>query len=129
MTRILIIDDEPYVRAFMRQALERAGYVVSEAANGCEGLRLYTSLRPDCVITDLYMPEKEGLESITEMRQHAHRARIIAISGGVDAYLFSFLKAAKQLGADAVLSKPFSAEALLRQLGQFFAEVDPILVQ
>jgi len=122
MKSILVIDDEPYVRSFIRLALGRAGYDVSEAADGREGLRLYASLKPDCVITDLYMPEKEGLESIMEMRRHEHHARIIAISGGVDAYLPGFLKAAKQLGADAIMPKPFSVETLLEQVGRLLPE-------
>ena len=118
MAKILIIDDEPYVRAFMRRALARAGYDVTEADNGREGLQQYAALRPDCVITDLYMPEKEGLETILEMRRHEHQARIIAISGGIDAYLPGFLKAARQFGADATLPKPFSVEALLELVSQ-----------
>ena len=116
MPSILLIDDDPFVRAFVRHALGRAGYAVTEAANGREGLRLYAAERPDCVITDLYMPEKEGLETIQEMRRHAHQAPIIAISGGADAYQPNFLKAAKQLGADRILPKPFSIDDLLAQV-------------
>ena len=113
---ILLIDDDPYVRAFVRHTLNRAGYAVSEAVNGREGLRLYAAERPDCVITDLYMPEKEGLETIQEMRRHTHQAPIIAISGGADAYQPNFLKAAMLLGADSILRKPFTIEELLAQL-------------
>ncbi len=116
MKKILLIDDDPYVRTFVRHALGRAGYAVTEAANGNEGLQLYASLRPDCVICDLFMPEKEGLESIREMRRHTHRAPILAISGGADAYQPNLLRAAKLLGADVVLPKPFSIEDLLAQV-------------
>jgi len=110
--KFLVVDDEPIVRAFLRKALERSGGSVTEAADGREGLRRYEADRPDCVITDLAMPEKEGIETIMEMRRHPHKARIIAMSGGFETHTGPFLQAARLLGADAVLTKPFTIEHL-----------------
>jgi DNA-binding NarL/FixJ family response regulator len=110
---ILIIDDEDLVRAALKRTLALHGYEVSEAPNGKEGLRLYRQIRSDLVLTDLFMPEKEGIETILELRREFPSAKIIAMSGGARAWAVDLLPAAKQLGANLTLSKPFEIDALL----------------
>ncbi len=112
-TRILLIDDEAAVRIGLRRLLETSGYEVMEAANGREGLRKYREAPSDVIITDLFMPEQEGLETIRMLRQDTPDAKIIAISGGMRNVKFDMLHAAKQLGAQKILTKPIEREALL----------------
>jgi CheY-like chemotaxis protein len=113
MSRILVIDDEPAVRDAMRRILERAGHTVDTAANGVEGMRLFRIRRPDLVVTDLYMPEKEGIETIQDIRAEAPDVRILAVSGAsVPDALRGPLFDAELFGADATLAKPFTAEQL-----------------
>ena len=119
MPMILVADDDDFIRLLLRRTLERAGYLVSEASNGREAMRLYNDLRPACVITDLVMPEQEGIETIMQMRQHSHTAPIIATSGQFDAMAAHYLKVAQSLGADAVLQKPFTVEQILELVARF----------
>ena len=114
--RILVIDDDDMVRTFVSRALEIAGYAVSAASNGYEAMVLFRQFKPDGVITDLLMPERDGIETIMELRRHTPHVPIVAISGGFNAMSSVYLKTAEQLGADAVLSKPFSIEQLLAAL-------------
>jgi PAS domain S-box-containing protein len=108
--RILVVDDEELVRAYLRSVLEGGGYVVSEAAEGKEAVRQALSSPLELVITDLVMPEQEGIETIQTLRRRLPDLGIIAISG---AFGGQFLTTAKILGADAVLDKPVSADVLL----------------
>jgi DNA-binding response OmpR family regulator len=114
MPRILVIDDDENVRDILRRMLTRQGYEVEEAENGERGLRLYRERRADLVITDIVMPEKEGLETIMEMRQEDPEALIIVVSGGgergsVGDYLF----AAREFGARYTFEKPIPKDELL----------------
>lgn len=109
MAEILIVDDEDEIRSLLRMALEEEGYVVREAADGNAALRAYNERRPDLIITDLVMPDKEGIETIVEVRRQNTRVKIIAISG-----VSYNLKVAKLLGADHTLNKPFSLDEMLR---------------
>jgi two-component system chemotaxis response regulator CheY len=118
MSMILVVDDDDFIRLLLRRTLERAGYSVSEAMNGKEAMRLYAELKPACVITDLVMPEQEGIETIMQMRQHPHTAPIIATSGQFDSMAAHYLKVAQSLGADAVLQKPFTVEQILQLVAQ-----------
>jgi len=111
--RILVIDDDDMVRTFVRRALEGEGYVVSMAANGYEAMVQFRQFQPDGVITDLLMPERDGIETILEIRRLAPETPIIAITGGMTAMGSVYLKTAERLGADAVLSKPFTVIQLL----------------
>jgi two-component system, chemotaxis family, chemotaxis protein CheY len=115
---ILIIDDEASVRLLVRRTLERAGYEVTEAVNGVEGVRAYRASPTDVVITDLYMPEQDGIETIQLLREEFPAARIIAMSGGASLGSAGPLHDARLLGADATLPKPFSLEALTRTVAQ-----------
>jgi len=113
--RILVADDEPAVRGFLRAVLEQRGYEVIEAANGKQALQWVRAGQVDVVITDLVMPEQEGIETIRTLRRDLPGVGIIAISG---AFGGQFLKTAQMLGADAVLSKPVSAELLLARMAE-----------
>jgi CheY-like chemotaxis protein len=113
--RILVADDEAGVRSFLRTVLEDGGYEVIEAVNGKQALKEALARRVDLVITDLVMPEQEGIETIRALRRDAPGIGIIAISG---AFGGQFLKTAQLLGADAVLNKPVSAELLLAKVAE-----------
>ena len=94
--------------------LEVAGYSVFEADNGNTGIALFRSNPVDLVIVDLFMPEKEGIETIIELRKDYPELKIIAISGGIPGCgPEQFLTIARNLGADAALNKPFTMEELL----------------
>jgi DNA-binding response OmpR family regulator len=113
MARILVIDDNPAVRSILLGALESAGHEVLLASNGAEGLELQRGHSSDIVITDIIMPEKEGLETIRDLRQLYPNLGIIAMSGGGKSVsTSSYLTTAGELGAE-VLLKPFHSAALL----------------
>ncbi len=113
MTRILIIDDEVQIRKMLRQLFEREGYEVFDASDGNEGLKLYRKNPADIVITDLVMPEKEGIETIKELYQEFPDVKIIAISGGGRIVPEHYLEIAKKFGAVRTFSKPFESKDLL----------------
>ena len=110
---IVVADDEPGVRAFFRAALEEEGYQVMEAANGKQVVDLVHTHSVDLVITDLVMPEQEGVETVRALRKELPGLGIIAMSGGFGAH---FLKVAVALGANAVLCKPVEAEDLVNRV-------------
>lgn len=113
MKRILVIDDEPHILLMVKKMLERAGYEVDLASNGSEGLRLFSKLRSNLVITDIIMPEKEGLETIREMKRISSDLKIIAMSGGGKISADNYLETAKIFGASRLIEKPFSQKQLL----------------
>jgi PAS domain S-box-containing protein len=113
--RIVVADDEAGVRSFLRLVLEGAGYEVMEAPNGKLVLQEARAGRVDLVITDLVMPEQEGMETIRALRREVPGVGIIAISGALGP---QFLEVARTLGAQAVLSKPLSAELLLAEVAE-----------
>ena len=116
MTRILVIDDEELARFTVREILEGAGYEVAEAKNGNQGLAFQKAQPNDLVITDIIMPDKEGVETIIELKRDFPTLPIIAISGGGRTRNLDFLKLAEQYGAQKVLAKPFSEEELLESV-------------
>ncbi len=122
MARILIIDDEDELRSMLRRMLEQAGHQVTEAVNGAEGIKLYEQDRPDLIITDIIMPEKEGVETIIALRRADPDLPIIAISGGGRLETTDFLTMARKLGARRTLSKPFRRDQLLEAVGACLAE-------
>ena len=111
MATILIIDDEALIRALLRSALEEAGYEVTEAVNGRQGLELYRHRPVDLVITDILMPELNGLDMLLELTREFLHARVIAISGAGGEK--NLLNVAKLLGARQTFQKPFSMPQLL----------------
>ena len=106
MSKILVIDDDVVVRTAMVQFLEDLGYDVVSAEDGQRGMRLFRSEKPDLVITDIIMPEKEGIQTIAEIRRERPDAKVIAVSGGGRVGNTDFLKIARQLGATDVIAKP-----------------------
>ncbi len=113
MAKILVIDDEELARFTVRKYLMSAGHSVIEAKDGLEGLALQDKDPCDLVITDIIMPEKEGLETILELRQADSGLPIIAISGGGREGYSDYLEAARPFGANCSLAKPFSQDDLL----------------
>jgi DNA-binding response OmpR family regulator len=113
MARILVIDDDPQVREVLKQFLERAEYEVGVAPDGNAGLKLHRADPADLVITDIVMPEKEGLATIMEFRRHLPAVGIIAISGGGKIGPHDYLNTAKAMGAQKTFSKPFDLQELL----------------
>jgi CheY-like chemotaxis protein len=112
MHSILVVDDDDQFRSMLRQVLGREGYEVVEARNGREGMALYRAEPTDLVISDILMPEREGLQTIRELRREFPEAKIIAVSGGGPGGTMNFLKAAKLLGAERTLWKPFELDEL-----------------
>ncbi len=108
MTRVLVIDDDSSIRDVMRKILEKEGHEVQEAGDGEEGMRFFRNGSYDLVVTDLIMPDKEGIETILELREEAPDVTILAVSGGLSVSKTGPLTDAKALGADATLEKPFS---------------------
>ena len=111
--KILIIDDDELIRLTCRNILKKIECDVIEAENGVQGLAQFKKERPSIVITDLLMPDKEGLETISEIKGSDKSVRIIAISGGGSTNNMSFLNIAKLMGADIILKKPFKPDDLL----------------
>jgi len=97
----------------LKKMLERAGYEIDLATNGEEGLRLFRNTLSDLVITDIIMPEKEGLETIREMRKMQPKMKIIAMSGGGKISADNYLETAKIFGASRIMEKPFTQQAMV----------------
>jgi YesN/AraC family two-component response regulator len=114
MARILIIDDSIVIRKMLKQFLEKASYEVLDAPDGKAGLKLHHVKPADLVITDIVMPEKDGLEIIMEFRRDFPAVKIIAVSGGGQVDANEYLHTARLLGAQKTLSKPFELQDLLR---------------
>lgn len=107
---ILVIDDDPQMRRLLARILRGAGHTVREASNGRRGIELFREAWPALVITDIVMPETEGIETIRELHREAPAIPILAISGvGSPIYL----RAATSMGAVASLAKPFEVDQLL----------------
>lgn len=114
MARILIIDDDDKFRAMLRKMLEEAGYNdIEDADDGDIGVKLFRQHPFDLVITDIIMPNKEGIEVIMELRKDYPRIKIIAVSGGGRTGLQDYLKLAMHLGASRTLEKPFKRSELI----------------
>lgn len=113
MKKILIIDDEPHILLMLKKMLERVGYEIDLAANGNEGLALFKRTPADLVITDIIMPEKEGLETIRAMRRERPDLKIIAMSGGGKVSADNYLEIARIFGASKVIEKPFTQQDMV----------------
>lgn len=113
MARILVVDDEKLARFTLREILTAEGHEVVEAVNGVEAIAFQRAHPFDLVITDIIMPEKEGVGTIIEMKRDYPDLKIIGISGGGRTRNLEFLKFAEEFGADKVLAKPFSEDELI----------------
>lgn len=118
MATILIIDDDPQIRALLDRFLAKEGHQVLLAEHGGQGLGICAATEIDLVITDIVMPEKDGLESIIEMRQKWPKLHILAISGGGQLPPSTYLELARKLGASATLLKPFVREQFLNAVNK-----------
>ncbi|MBU0728145.1 MAG: response regulator [Proteobacteria bacterium] len=107
MAQILIIEDDPQLRDVLRQHMEYDGHHVFDAANGAHGLDTYNAQKIDLVITDIFMPDKEGIETIIELREKSQKVKIIAMSGGGRLESVDYLILAQNLGANRIFNKPF----------------------
>ncbi|MEJ2102914.1 MAG: response regulator [Desulfobacterales bacterium] len=114
MARILIIDDEPQIRSMLRLMLERVGYEVAEAPDGIEGIRRYRENPADLIITDLIMPNKDGIGMIIDLKKEFPKVKIIAMSGGGVNRPEGYLDGAKKLGATRTLTKPIDRDEMLK---------------
>jgi DNA-binding response OmpR family regulator len=112
--KILLIDDDIVLLMLMKSAFKTAGYVVEAADNGRKGLKALESYEPDLVITDIVMPELEGIGTIIAIKKQPRAPKVIAISGVSRLRDSDYLKWASHLGADEVLAKPFRMSELLR---------------
>jgi DNA-binding NtrC family response regulator len=110
--RVLLIEDDAAVRRLVRRMLERSRHEVTEADNGRTGLDRLGSGAFDLVITDIVMPEMDGIELLMAVRKHHPALRVIAMSGGGRTGQMDFLGSAEKLGASAVLQKPFTFDGL-----------------
>jgi len=121
--RILIIEDDPQVRKILELNLKRLGHEVIVTPEGKQGLRAFIEKGADLVITDIIMPEKDGIETIRELRLIDQNVKIMAISGGGRIGPEGYLKTASYLGADFTLEKPFQREDLYQAVKCLLFEV------
>ena len=113
MSSILVVDDDTQVLDVMSEMLRLEGYTVAVAENGQQAVEQIRDVQFDLVITDLIMPEKEGLETIADIRKHRIDMPIIAISGGGRIGPTDYLETARFIGANATLAKPFGRQELI----------------
>lgn len=118
-TRVLVVDDDPAVRDVVTSMLETAGYSVTQAGDGRQALLILSQTRIDVVITDLVMPEQEGIETIKLIRRDFPRTRVIAMSG---AFGGDYLRIAGYLGAHGTLAKPLQLATVLKVVAEATAE-------
>jgi len=125
MATILIVDDDDALRTLLRRVLVRAGYSILEAANGREALEHLRAQPVDLMITDLFMPQQDGLETILALRRMNVHLPIIAMSGGGSAAQFDMLRTASLFGAARVLMKPFRVEEVLAVIRELLPPAAP----
>ncbi len=118
MARILLVDDDDLSRSTVHQMLERAGHEVTSTGNGREGITMVQQAPFELVITDLIMPDTDGLELIQELNRLTPSVRVLAISGGGRVNANEYLTVARKFGASAVLAKPFSTAELREAIAQ-----------
>lgn len=129
MANILIIEDNEDVRDLISTVLQDAGHTTHVATDGAAGVRAFTATHPDLVITDVIMPEADGLEAIRRIRSLDPAARIIAMSGGALIRQDYYLRVAKPLGAMEVLPKPFEIDDLVRLVEACLRAPPPVAVR
>jgi DNA-binding response OmpR family regulator len=113
MAKILVIEDDAEVRDYLKRLLVRAGHEVRVAENGKAGVAMQATEPVELVITDIIMPEKDGIETILDLRRDHPNLKVVAISGGGRLAPDNYLHSARLLGADAAIKKPFSNEEIL----------------
>ncbi len=123
MARILLVDDDVLVRTSLAYALEDAGHQVVQAGNGDEGLAALDRETFDAVVLDILMPEREGIETIREIRNRWTTLPVLAISGGDKTGWSDFLHMASALGATDTMAKPFTASEFAARVTQLISKV------
>ena len=126
MHSILIIDDDELFRTTLAEALASQGFDVTQAADGDVGLKLFKAQPTDLVLTDIVMPNKEGIATVRELRQAHPGLGIIAMSGGTAANAPLYLDLANGLGADCTLQKPFSLTVLMQAVNAVLAKAGTV---
>lgn len=126
MAGVLIVEDDNELREMIGISLMRRKYTVMEAANGKEAIIHFKPSITDLVVTDLIMPEEDGLKVIMKLRELKPSIKVIAISGGGKAGPGSYLNLARALGADAVYSKPFSINDLIDRIESLLNQGGPV---
>ena len=113
MATILIIDDDPQVCDLLEQVLEKEGHIAHTALNGEEGISLYRQYLPDLILLDILMPEKEGLETILDLRREFPNVMVIAMSAASEGAKIDLLELAQRLGAQYRMTKPFQLKTVI----------------
>jgi CheY-like chemotaxis protein len=121
MPKILVVDDDPDVRAYIKEVLMNSGYETDEASNGRDAMRVDKDKHCDLLITDLMMPMAEGLSTIHKFRKRYPETKVIAMSGGGVLGMRDYLSQALIFGADATLEKPICSEVLLSTVGDLMS--------
>ncbi|MDH5585452.1 MAG: response regulator [Nitrospirota bacterium] len=125
MATILVIDDDPQICDVLEQALQNEGHLVRSALNGEEGIRCYRQQLPDLVLMDILMPEKEGLETILDLRREFPHVIIIAMSAASEAAKINLLELAQRLGAQHRLTKPFQLQTVIELVNKALSQQSP----
>ncbi|ACS79842.1 MULTISPECIES: response regulator [Maridesulfovibrio] len=113
MPRILVVDDDPISRQVLKAMLEKEGHLVTEAEDGVKAVKGYDRNLIDLVITDIFMPEKEGVQTVRELMKENPDIKIIAVSGGSSSANYDSLDWIKMFGVKYTFTKPFNANAIL----------------
>lgn len=116
--RIMVVDDDASIRRTLQILLSKAGYEVMQARDGLEAVRLWRDRGGDLVITDLHMPEKDGIETIIELLSHTPGIRIIAMSGGGQTKRLDLLGNMALLGTVLTIEKPFTLTEMMTMVGR-----------
>jgi DNA-binding response OmpR family regulator len=124
-TTVLVVDDDVMVLQAVVILLEDRGFNVLAAVDGVQGLREYRTHRPDVILTDIIMPQKEGISLIRDLRREFPEAKIVAMSGGGRMGNSDYITIAKTLGADAGLNKPFDEDELIATICELLRPATP----
>lgn len=119
---ILVVDDDEGIRDMIQDTLGQRGYHVEVAATPREGMSIFRRQRIDLAIVDIFMPERDGLEMLMEMRRHSADARVLAISGGGGIGFEHGLALAQRLGAKGTLAKPFTPDDLHKKVAELLEQ-------
>jgi DNA-binding response OmpR family regulator len=123
---VLIVDDDPVLLGLMSAAFQAGGFKTRTADNGRRAVRMAETAPPDLVVTDIVMPEMEGIATLMELKKLHAPPRVIAISGQPSFRRKSYLKWAKTLGADAVLAKPFRMSEIVGLANKIVADEEQV---